>query len=259
MKKRESIDLALILIWPIVATVISLFLKTNSLWTLFLFFVLPSLYLGYRGKEYVKKVLIYSTITTIPLMIWIEYIAEITGTWFVPSTSFPFKLFGLVAIEVILWAFLTAFFILIFYEYFINKHRTKKLYTSRLKHIGIAGLILLGIFIFLFLIAPSLLKIPYFYMFFGVILLLIPFLVQMLKYPKTTSKFFLAGAYFFYFHFILEVVGLKLGLWTFPGTDFIGWINIFGVGFPIEELIFWFILLALTTISYYEYFDDDEK
>ena len=60
-------------------------------------------------------------------------------------------------------------------------------------------------------------------------------------------------------NFIYDIAALKLGWWTFPGTEFIGWISIAGVSFPIEEFIFWIILFALGVLSYYEYFDDDEK
>lgn len=259
MKKRESIDLAIILVWPIIATIITFSLKLSGFWGVILFLALPPLYLGFRRKQYLKKALIFALATCVLLMVWIEYIAEITGTWFVPSTIFPFKLFGIVVIEVIMWAFFTGFFIVMFYEYFIDKHATKRLWSPKLKYIFIIGLIVFFVFLFTLFAFPSLLKIPYFYLVFGVVILLIPFLIQLFRYPKTTSKFFLAAAYFFYLHFLLEVLGLKMGWWSFPGPEFIGWVKVFGVSFPIEEFIFWFILLALATLSYYEFFDDDEK
>jgi len=258
MKKRESIDLALILIWPIIAMILSFLIKPNSLTSIILFLGLPAIYLSFQGKEYVKKVFLFSIAVSIPLMIVLDYISHLTGDWYIFS-SIPYRLFGFVSFEVLLWAFSTCYFIIIFYEYFINKHRTKKTWSPKIKYIAGAGVLLLIVFLILLVTLPSLLNIPYFYLIWGTFILLIPFLFQLFKYPKTTSKFFLAGAYFFYLHFIYEVTGLKLRWWTFPGPNFIGWVNMFGIGFPVEEIIFWFILLALTTISYYEYFDDDEK
>ncbi len=229
--------------------------------SILLFLTVPSLYLGLRGKLlYLKKAIIFTLITTILTIITLDYIAQITGTWLMyPQSIFPFKIIGIVTLEVILWAFFTCFFVIIFYEYFLDKHATKKLWNPKLKYLFMISLIVFAIFLFLFFKLPQVLNIPYFYAAWGVVLLLIPFLFQLLKYPKTTSKFFLATAYFFYLHFIYEITALKLGWWTFPGKEFVGWVSVFGTTFPIEELLFWFILLALGILSYYEYFDDDEK
>lgn len=259
MKKRESIDLAIILIWPIIAALISFTLKVNAFMSIVLFLIIPSVYISIRGRQYIKKAVIFSLISSISIMIIIDYIAHFTRTWIIPNSIIPFRLFNFVSLEVILWAFFTCFFVIMFYEYFLDKHVTKRLWNKKMKYLFMASIILFAVFLLLFFNLPEALKIPYFYISWGVIVLLIPFLFQLFKYPKTTSKFFLAAAYFFYLHFIYEVTGLRLGWWEFPGKEFIGWISILGTNFPLEELLFWFILLALATLSYYEYFDDDEK
>lgn len=89
--------------------------------------------------------------------------------------------------------------------------------------------------------------------------MVIPILLQMFNYPKVFSKFALTAAYFFVFTFMYEIAGLRLGWWAFPGTEFIGWVHIFGVSFPLEEFVFWFMLTAFAALSYYEFFEDDEK
>ena len=61
------------------------------------------------------------------------------------------------------------------------------------------------------------------------------------------------------FSFIYEVTALKLGWWIFPGQEFIGYITLFNVSFHIEDLLFWFILFALAILSYYNYFEENEK
>jgi len=259
MKKRESIDLALILIWPIIAAIISFTIKPNTFVSIILFLVIPSLYLSIQGKEYWKKSAIFAAGAIIPIMIAIDYIAHLTGIWIIPETILPFKIFDFVTLEVILWAFFTTYFVVVFYEYFLNKHATKRLWTSKTKYLFLAGLILFVLFVFFYFFFPNLLKIPYWYLVFGVVLALIPFLLQLFKYPKTTSKFLLPFIYFFFMFFIWEITGLKLGWWDFPGEMFIGWISIFGTNFPFEEALFWFVLLALSILSFYEYFDDDEK
>ena len=260
MKKRVSIDLALILVWPLVATLLSFLVKPNALGSIIIFLLVPAIYLSVRGKEYVKKAAVFSLIVGIPVMIVLDYIAQVSGSWIMyPVSILPFKFFGIVTLEIILWAVFTCYFIIIFYEYFINHHATKYFWKSKMKYLLTVVLTLFTLFVLFYFASPSSLKIPYFYLLWGVVLLLIPFLLYLLKYPKTTSKFFLAGAYFFYLHFIYEVAALKLGWWVFPSVEFIGWVSVFGVSFPLEEVIFWFILLALTTVAAYELFDDDNR
>ncbi len=260
MKKRESLDLALILIWPIIATIFSFLFKLNAFGSIITFLIIPSLYLSIQGKGYVKKAAIFSAILSIPTIIAIDYMAQVTDTWLVNTVSIlPFKFFELVTFEVILWAFFTCYFIVIFYEYFLDKHVTHKLWKPKMKYLILILLIGFSTFLVSFFKLKFLMNIPYFYLFWGILLLAIPFLIQILKYSKTTSKFFIAAAYFFYLNFLYEVAGLKLGWWIFQGTQYLGWVSLFGVGFPIEEVLFWFILMAFGVLSYYEYFDDDEK
>jgi hypothetical protein len=62
-----------------------------------------------------------------------------------------------------------------------------------------------------------------------------------------------------YLALMFELTGLELQLWTFPGTHFIGWVDLLGYKFPFEEFFFWFVLSAITILSYYEFFDDNRK
>lgn len=259
MKKRYNFDLAIIFLWPIIASALTFLFNAKALGSIIFFLAIPSLYLGIRGKQYVKKVLLFTFVISIPAMVVLDYIAQINGSWIMyPISIFPFKFFGLVTFEVILWAFLTIFFILIFYEYFIDQHRIVKLWKNKMTYLFVFAILFFSVFILFFFLGASF-KIPYFYFLWGIALLLIPFLLQLFKYPKTTSKFFLALVYFFYMNFIYEVTALKVGAWTFPGTNFIGWVNILGVSFPLEEVFFWMILMTLAILSFFEFFDDDEK
>jgi len=146
-----------------------------------------------------------------------------------------------------------------FYEYFVDKHATKRLWNPKLKYLLTAGILIFIIFTLLFINSPKLLNIPYFYLWFGIVLTLLPFIFQWFEFPHVTKKFLLVGIFFFYLHFLYEITALKLGWWAFPGQEFIGQVSLLGVIFPIEEVVFWFILLALAILSFYEYFDDDEK
>ena len=258
-KRGENLDLSLIFLWPIIATFLSFLLISNAFVSIVLFLVVPSIYISIRGKEYWKKSVIFAGGGSIPLIIVIDYISHVTGTWIIPETIFPFKIFNFVTFEVILWAFFTTYFVVMFYEYFLDKHATKRLWTKKTKYFFIIGLLIFTLFLFFYFFFPDYLRIPYWYMIFGVIIFLAPFLIHLFYKQKTTSKFLLPFIYFFFLNFTWEITALKLGWWSFPGTDFIGWVSIFGVRFPFEELFFWFGVLAISLLSYYEFFDDDEK
>jgi hypothetical protein len=46
--------------------------------------------------------------------------------------------------------------------------------------------------------------------------------------------------------------------WSFTG-DYIGWIHMLGVSFPIEEMIFWIFLSSAVGATYYEGIFDNDK
>ena len=260
MKKGKRIDLVLVLLFPILASILSLLLNVNALGSVILFLVIPSIYLSFRAKNCIKKSIIFSAIISIPGIIVIDYIGHLTHTWIVPNSIFPFRVFGLVPIEDISWAFFISYYTIMFYEYFLDKHTTKKLWDPRLKYLAIMVLIFSSIFVIILFGFSSLLNIPYFYMWWGAILLLIPLLIVLFIYPKLSSKFLKTGVYFFLMTMIYELTALKLGWWYFPSeTKFIGWVSILGLQFPFEEFFFWLMLFAMSFLSYYEFFADDRK
>jgi len=59
--------------------------------------------------------------------------------------------------------------------------------------------------------------------------------------------------------FTYELTALHLGLWSFPGEHFIGWVDILGYRFPFEEFFFFIVLASIAGLAYYEFFDDDQK
>lgn len=258
MRKNKKLDLILLLIYPIVAVVFSHLLKINAFASVLIFFGLPSLYLTIRGFKYAKRSLVFSLLSSIFLMVVIDYIAHLTGQWVVPNSILP-RIFEYVTIEVVLWAVLNCYLVVIFYEYFIHHHFVNNLYDKKLRSLFITGVLIFIVFLFLYNLFPHYLYIPYFYFWFGLTLILIPILLQFITHPKLISKFLETAAYFFYLTLTYEITALQLGWWDFPGSQFIGWISIFNIKFPLEELVFWLVLFAMAILTYYEYFDDNEK
>jgi hypothetical protein len=256
--KKEKLDLILILIWPIIATILILLFKVNYLTATILYFVVPSVYLSIRARQYILKALIFALVFALPFGIVVDYISYITDAWAV-STMFSFRVFNVMSVEDFLWGISLVYLIVFFYEYFLDKHITKKLFNKNLKYLLIIGLILFTTFVTVMIAKPAYLHIPYFYLIFGLILITLPIVLVLFRFPKLISKFLKAAAFFFYISFAHEITALKLGHWSFPGTEFIGWISIFNVRFPIEEVIFWMALFAISVLCYFEFFDDDRK
>ena len=260
MDKKQRIDLVILLLWPIISTLISFALKIDNVTSIILFLGMPCIYLTIKAKSHVFKSLYFALPVSIIAMLSIDYIAQKSGSWeMYPNSILPFKFFSIVTFEVVLWAFLSIYFIIMFYEYFIHHEFVKRNWNPKMRYLLVLATLFMLVFVFFYATNPEFLKIPYFYMIWGIILLLIPFLLQTFSYPKITQKMFFPMAYFFYFNFIYEVTALKLGWWTFPGQHFIGYVGLFGVSFPLEELLFWIILFAVSIVSYYEYFDENEK
>jgi len=260
MKKKEMVkwDWVLIILWPILASIISLVLKGNFLFSIIVFFGVPAVYLSFRARKHVKKSLVFSLVFGLPLSLIIDYIAHLTKAWNVP-TIFNFRILGYIGVESLVWGVVWAYFILMFYEHFLDHHVTKKYYNKKMKYLVMFLLALLVIFFFFLISSPYFLQIPYFYLVMGAVLIMLPLLSFMMKFPILLTKFLKTGAYFFFLSFIYEITALKLGWWDFPGTEFIGWVEFLGTRFPFEELFFWMILGAMAVLAWYEFFDDDRK
>lgn len=255
-KMRNKKDLIILIILPILAVILSLVFKTNFLISTLLFFGLPSLYLSFKNKKSIKKTFVISVLTAIPFSIILEYFAEKGGTWFVNSV-FSYRIFGLITIDGIIWFFLMTYFIIIFYEYFFDKKDNGKIN----KKISILEVFLVSLLIIMFVIHLFFNEfiLSYFYLIMGLLLVSSPILLYLRIRPNFIPRYIKIVFYFTPIFLLYEITALQLNQWSFPGKNFIGWVNLFGYSFPFEEFIFWIALSSISIISYYEYFADDRK
>lgn len=259
MKKRTS--LVLLFLWPILASIISFLINANFFISTILFVGIPAIFLSFLNKKKVKKLTVFSLIFAIPISIILDYIMEATGGWYVPHSIFgSLRLFNFITIDLIIWGILEAYFILIFYETFLDKHCTPKLYYPNLKYLFIILYIALGVFILIYMFNPAILHINFFYLKMGIILAMLPPAAVLFKLPKFWNRFLNIAVYFFIFNFIYEVTAVKLGQWSFPAEhQLIGIVQFMGARFAFEELLFWMMLTAMSVVAFYEVFDDDRK
>jgi len=258
LSKEKKIDIAVLILLPILAALISLAIEANLITSILLFLGVPSLFLSYKKKEVVGRVALFSSFS-IPLAIIADYLVVSDQLWFVPKTVFPFRILGITPLENIIFLFLMVFFVTMFYENFFDKKIKHSLIDKRMKFLVVTLLILSVLFFTLLYIRPELLLISYAYFWIGLVIILIPIVLFLYHFPSFLLSYIKTTAYFFGLFFVFELVGLKLNQWTFPGTNFIGWVEIFGFRFPLEEVIFWFGLLAAVILSYYYFFDEGLK
>lgn len=258
MTKSRRVDLfALIIYLAFLIPAILLFKVGFSVATI-LFFVVPSIYLAFRGSLPWKRI-VYASLLFGFLLSQFDFIAEFNKAWVVPKLFFADRIFGVIGIDIIIWGFLWAFFILIFYEHFSEHDRSRKI-SKHFKILFIASLITCAIILARFYLNPAKLTMNYSYLFLGSVGLLVSFLIILkLKKPYFLLRKFLPTAIFFVFvHLAHELTALKLGQWYFPG-QYLANINLSGLVFPIEELVFWILLGTLIVLAWYEYFVDDER
>lgn len=255
--KRDlrKLDILLLIFFPILATVLSIVFNTSYLVSELLFFGIPSLYLSYRTQKAILHSVIFSLPALVVGTLIVDHMAILNNAWHT-TTLFPFRFFNTVPIDDLIGGFLIFYSVVIFYEHFFDKGK-HKLVDSRMKYFVYLAVPSFTIFLLLVFTNSGLLKMDYLYLKGGIIGLLIPSIAFLFEFPKYISKFLKTAPYFFYLGLLDELTGLHLNQWSFPGKDFIGWVTIFNYRFPYEEFFFWLVISAISTLCFFEFFDDD--
>lgn len=246
------------ILFPIVAAVLTLVFQTNFLTSTLLFFGIPSAYLSFRNPGVVLRNLVAVTFS-IPLGFVADYLGVLDKSWYVPTTVFNFRILDVVPLEDLIWGYLWIFFAIMFYEHFLDFGKRGDRISKDIKYLVVFALVLSTVFSLLLLVRPGLLRIEHFYLKGGVVLFLLPLITFLAFFPKFLTKYIKVGIYFFGLSLLFELVALHTHQWEFPGQHFIGFVDLLGLSFPFEEFLFWFVLGVSSVLSYYEFFVDDRK
>lgn len=241
----------------VVAILISLYFPLSLLALLLLFYGPPALWLSLKIPRYVTQAALFSFFATVVFFV-LDYIATSDGAWWV-STIFPIRLLKILPIENSIWAFLGMYLVIIFYEYFEDGSKKHAFGNERTEWGNKLTWIIVGIFGLAYVFWPQILRLEYAYLWLGILFVLLPTLGVLFLYPRLVPKFFKATIYIFCLHLAIELIVLKTGLAYYPGTHFIGWVELGGLRFPLEEFFFWIGMTAVVGLSYYEFFLDDTK
>ena len=261
MSKKFQLRFDLLVVLGIIVAAIPLvvYFQVRFLTSTFFFFIIPSVYLLIRKAKRIKRILLASFLFGVLFTFPFDFLAEFNNAWRWPAKEnllFPYLIFGIVPVDVMIWYFFWTFSIFVFYEHFFEHDRSDKIsphFKFALYPILAASA---GLFI-LFAINPNILKFTYAYLLLGLVALL-PFLFIIRREPAFLPKFLKVNLFFIFLYVSFELTSLKLNHWHFPG-QYIGTVNLLGFRFPFEELFFWILMSSTVVLSYYKFFVDNEK
>jgi hypothetical protein len=253
LNKKKRQRLIFLFAYVVLACILVYFWRPVYLVSIILVLVPPAVLNFLWLKKSRFKILLFSILTTLLFAPPVEMAARLADAWDVQSIL-P-RLFGIAPLENILFAFLNFFWVLAFYEYFVDRDLKRRI-SKRFRFI-ILGYILLFLSVFsIFFIAPNLLAVNY--VLLALIILLIPGVIMFYFNPKLLKKTWLPTVFFALVFFIYEVVSLIVGSWWWPG-EYILPINLVGNIFPLDDVIIWYFLSTPVLIGGYEFFVDDNK
>ncbi len=255
MNQHKKKELLLLLLWNIPAFGLSFLIGSNYIITAVLFFVIPAIYLSIKRPSIIKKIFSSAVVILVPSVSILNYFAHTDGSYY-NFSIIGIRIFGVYPIDDFLWGFLYFYYILMVYEYFFEKERILKT-PKRTIVFEIIGFSCALLFSFAVYVSGHIFTISYFYAWLvGIVFLFLPILI-LYNHPRIFKKTILVGLFFIPLSFLYEYVAISKVNWIFPGHHFLGYVTLFNISFPLEEML-WLLLAAPSVIVYYEFFADDE-
>jgi len=165
-------DIVMLAIFPILATLVSLLFKASYFLSVLLFFGAPSVYFSIRTPKQVLRASLFSLLFVPLVGMIINYFAIIDGSWYVPHSLFP-RLFGMFPLEDLFLSFFYVYSIIISYEHFWDKSNHTIFEQRFIRFFLIPILCCAIIFFSLFHIGIAM-HIPYFYLWLGIFTVVLP-------------------------------------------------------------------------------------
>lgn len=242
---------------PIAAAILTEYFSLRIVPSAVLFFGLPAAYLSFRKPKIIGKSVIFSLIAMLGISWLFAYMIYKDNGWYVGSA---FRLMrGVISADEIIWGGLWAYFGVIFWEYFLDHDKNKVKFSPKIRYLIILMGIQLVVFFSLYFLDSPWLTQPFFYLKFGLVILIPMVILAIFKFPRLIRKLLAIGTYFFFISVLVEYVGLRQGHWLFLGKNYIGSIKLAGETLPFEEIFFWIILGVPGLICWYEIFADDRR
>jgi hypothetical protein len=222
-----------------------------------LFMFLPVVYLGIRGRKPWQAILGGSITLGFLLGFFFDLIQSYNGAWSVDRILILWKILGIMPIDNALGDFFMTLFTLVFYEHFFAG-RTEIVLPIRFYKITGVIVLILAVTLSLAFWNRTLLYIPYSYVVGGILAALVT-LRAGFRHRELLPALTGMAVYFFFVCFLAELVAVSTGGWSYPGTQYLGWVEIGSIRYPIEELLFWMMWYAPFLVLGYEYLIRNKK
>lgn len=253
MTKLMRVEIAGLYVYWVAVAALALIFNFNFLVMTVSYVLMPALYLAWRNRMFIRGSLIESFFYSAPLLIVFGFIANYSRAWS-ESTQFGFYILDHVAVEMFLWGFFYILLLISFYSYFFDQRDRAQITRSYIRLATAIGLLMV-VFFAVYVFNLELLNIKYIYSFIAFVFVS-GTLAGLSKYPRLAKKTLLAGLLLLPAGLIHEVVSLKLQHWHFPVGYHLAYLQLAGVTFPIEELV-WIMFAAPFVIIIHEYFADN--
>ncbi|MBI2620775.1 hypothetical protein HYW61_00945 [candidate division WWE3 bacterium] len=258
MNKKKKPNIWWLIGFTVVVAAVVDFLHLNFLTATVLFFGVPSIYLTWLNPRLAKKTLVFMLLIVLPMVFIFDYLAYVDNTWFVPNSAFRF-LINSIPIEDVIWAIMWVYYGIVFWEYFLDTQKPKRLFPKSIWKLVVFIAFLLTIFFYFYFFDRGKLYIPYFYLILGVTFGIGPLGYVLWRYPRLLPKILIIGGYFFIVSLLTEIVGLRQNHWYFSGSHYLGSVNLLGYKLPYDEILFWWAIGMPAMICWYEFFADDRQ
>lgn len=245
------------ILFPLISLILVYNLSLSFPISSFLFYAVPSIYLSIKKPKIIKKSLIFTIIIVGTISWMLCYMAFLDGSWY-SDYSARRLLDGSIPIEDIFFGFWWVYFGVVFWEFFLDHHK-KIIIPQKVKYLIVLLSMALVAFLVLYVSNSKYLNQPFFYLKSGLVLVVLPLLFVLIKYPRMLRKLLIIGLYFFCITFVFEWLGLKLNHWWFPGKNFFAIATLADKSLPWEEILFFFVLGIPGLVCWYEIFADDRK
>lgn len=253
MNQKKVGQLLLLLFYVFFASIFIWWLEPKYIFTVIIVLVPPALLNFFWLKRSRLKILFFSLAATLLFAPPVELCARLADVWEV-QTIFP-EILGYIPIENMIFAFLNFFWVLTFYEYFVDNDTSSKI-SARFKYlVGLFCLASVTVYT-LYAYDHQLVTLNYFQL--ALVVLFIPAVLIFGKKPELIKKTILTTLFFAIVFFVYELVALKIGNWWWPG-EYLYTFTVWGEVFPLDDIIIWYFLSTPVLIGGYEFFADDWK
>ena len=260
MKKRKKqpqiqgkkLDLVLICIYEILASLSVFVFHLRFYQSTLLFFFIPAVFLIFRKTKKLKHIFLAS-IGGLSIGFILDFFTTLNKAWYVPSDqlAIPFRILGVVPVDDLIWFVGWVFFMTTFYEHFLDRSRIQRT-SAHVRYAIPFSVILLFALLVMYYFNPQ------FFVFRLAYLLVcssvLPFFIFMLFHkPSLILSYLKLTLFFTPLFLVFELTALANHQWSFPGY-YIGHVELFGLTMPFEEFFFWIMISSSVVLSYYEFF-----